>query len=535
MFETAELGRAISKKDFKKIAPVLRQELLELQDDLRKQRQFQTVLVFAGVDGGGKGETVGLLNAWMDARWLITRAYDDPNSRDNERPEFWRYWRDLPPRGRIGMFLSAWYSRPVLDFVYQRIDEAAFLKQLNRIVRFERALARDGAVVLKFWMHLSRDAQEQRLRNLEDDPLTKARVTERDWENWRNYDAFIRTAEQVISRTNRGIAPWTVVEGQDPNYRAVTVATILRDSLEREVEDRLNEEVMAAACAPSANKAKPKGKGRSKATAKLPKAKLAKAKPAKAKPAEDMGYAAAKSITVLSGLDMSKRLVRDDYRAQLVDLQARLYRQHLQAKANGVSTILLFEGPDAAGKGGAIRRINEALDARNYQVHGIAAPTDEEKAQHYLWRFWRRIPAAGQITIFDRSWYGRVLVERIEGLASEDEWRRSYGEIDDFEDQLIDHGIILVKYWIHISKDEQLARFKAREETPYKQYKLTDEDWRNREKWDQYDLAVNDMVERTSTQFAPWTLVEANDKRFARIKVLNTVCDRIEQALLAKS
>ncbi|HIC80021.1 MAG TPA: polyphosphate kinase [Kiloniellaceae bacterium] len=531
MFETAELGRAISKKDFKKIAPVLRQELLELQDDLRKQRQFQTVLVFAGVDGGGKGETVGLLNAWMDARWLITRAYDDPNSRDNERPEFWRYWRDLPPRGRIGMFLSAWYSRPVLDFVYQRIDEAAFLKQLNRIVRFERALARDGAVVLKFWMHLSRDAQEQRLRNLEDDPLTKARVTERDWENWRNYDAFIRTAEQVISRTNRGIAPWTVVEGQDPNYRAVTVATILRDSLEREVEDRLNEEVMAAACAPSANKAKPKGKGRSKATAKLPKAKLAKAKPAKAKPAEDMGYAAAKSITVLSGLDMSKRLVRDDYRAQLVDLQARLYRQHLQAKANGVSTILLFEGPDAAGKGGAIRRINEALDARNYQVHGIAAPTDEEKAQHYLWRFWRRIPAAGQITIFDRSWYGRVLVERIEGLASEDEWRRSYGEIDDFEDQLIDHGIILVKYWIHISKDEQLARFKLREKTPYKRWKLTDEDWRNRDKWEEYEQAVNDMVQYTSTAAAPWTLVEGNDKRYARVKVIKTLCDRYTAAL----
>ena len=515
MFETAELGRALSKKDFKKAVPVLRQELLELQDELHKSGQFQVVLVFAGVDGGGKGETVGLLNAWMDARWLITRAYDEATRDENERPEYWKYWRDLPPRGQIGMFLSAWYSQPVLDFVYDNSGEATFLRRLNRIVRFERALARDGALVLKFWMHLSREAQEQRLKNLENDPLTKARVTERDWENWQNYDRFIGAAEQVISRTNRGVAPWTVVEGSDPNYRAITVTTLLRDALERRLKNGAARNGTAAAAE------KPKKKGKST----KPKAA------GKAKTAGNSGYRAARSITVLSELDMAKTVDKTTYRDELLELQARLHRLHIRAKAQKVSSILVFEGPDAAGKGGAIRRVNEALDARNYQVHGIAAPTDEEKAQHYLWRFWRRLSPAGQITIFDRSWYGRVLVERIEGFASEDEWRRSYGEIDDFEQQLIEHGTVLVKYWIHITKDEQLARFKLREKTPYKRWKLTDEDWRNRDKWADYEQAVNDMVQYTSTSTAPWTLVEGNDKRFARLKVVKTFSDRLAAAL----
>jgi len=504
MFETAELGRTVSKKEFKKAAPVLRQELLELQDEVHKGQYFQVILVFAGVDGGGKGETVSLLNEWMDPRWLITRAYDDPLEGESERPEFWRYWRDLPPRGRVGMFLSAWYSRPVLDRVHENIDEATFLRRLDRNVSFERALAHDGGLILKFWMHLSRGEQERRLKSLERDPLTKARVTARDWENWKLYDRFIDVAEQVITRTNRGVAPWMVVEGADPNYRALTVATILRDAMQRHLDDVKAE--------------------------RTPK-KKAKKNAARSKKSQTPGPCAADSITVLDRLDMSKRLDKNAYGERLVEAQARLHRLHLRAKAEKVSSILLFEGPDAAGKGGAIRRVNEALDARNYQVHGVAAPTDEEKAQHHLWRFWRHISPAGYITIFDRSWYGRVLVERIEGFATEEEWRRAYAEINDFEDQLIEHGIVLVKYWIHITKDEQLARFKQRDKTPYKRWKLTEEDWRNREKWQDYEDAVNDMVQYTSTAAAPWTLVEGNDKRFARVKVVETYCARLAAAL----
>ena len=511
MFETAELGRKVSKKDFKKLAPPLREELLQLQDRLHRSHGFQAILLFAGVDGGGKGETVSLINEWMDPRWLITRAYDEPSDAERERPEFWRFWRDLPPRGRIGMFLSSWYSRPVLDRVYDRIGDADLDRQLDRVVALERALARDGCLILKFWMHLSETAQETRLKSLEQDPLTKARVTKRDWENWRNYGKFIATAEQVIARTNRGIAPWTIVEGADPCYRGLTVATILRDAL----STRLAKADRQQAAVAQAGKAK--HKKRDKAT--------------KDKAPKPKAEAPAAAITVLSQLDMTQKLDKATYRRELLEEQARLHRLHLRARELGISSILVFEGPDAAGKGGAIRRIHESLDPRNYQVHGVAAPTDEERAQHYLWRFWRHLTPAGQIMVFDRSWYGRVLVERIEGFATEDEWRRAYGEINDFESQLTEHGIVLLKYWLHITKDEQLARFKLRQKTPHKRWKLTEEDWRNREKWHDYEVAVDDMVQYTSTSSAPWTLVEGNDKPFARIKVLKTFCNRLAAAV----
>jgi polyphosphate kinase 2 (PPK2 family) len=238
--------------------------------------------------------------------------------------------------------------------------------------------------------------------------------------------------------------------------------------------------------------------------------------------------------TVLSRLDMSLHLTKVDYKKQLQQWQAKLNQLHRKALKKKKSAILVFEGADAAGKGGAIRRVTAALDARHYQVIPIAAPTDEERAQHYLWRFWRHLTRAGRISIFDRSWYGRVLVERIEGFATEPEWRRAYAEINDYEEQLTEHGIVLLKYWIHISKEEQLERFHLREQTPHKQWKLTDEDWRNREKWDDYELAVNDIVEHTSTKSSPWVLVEGNDKRFSRIKVIQTFCERLEAALAEK-
>ena len=238
--------------------------------------------------------------------------------------------------------------------------------------------------------------------------------------------------------------------------------------------------------------------------------------------------------TILSSLDMSLQLPKPDYKKQLQKCQARLNQLHRKALKKKISTILLFEGPDAAGKGGAIRRITAALDARHYQVLPIAAPTDEERAHHYLWRFWRHLSRAGRINIFDRSWYGRVLVERVEGFAAENEWKRAFAEINEFEEQLTEHGILLLKYWVHISKDEQLERFKAREQTPHKRWKLTEEDWRNRERWDDYERAVNDIVEHTSTHTAPWVLVEGNDKRFSRIKVISTFCDRLEAMLDSK-
>ncbi len=513
MFRTAELGSSISKDEYSEREPLLRQELLGLQGELREVSSFPVIVVFAGVDGAGKTQTINLLNEWMDPRWLVTRAYDKPSDEERERPEFWRFWRDLPPSGRIGLFLSSWYSRPVLDWVYGQSNTAGLVDRLDRIVAFENALAEGGALVLKFWMHLSREAQERRLKCLQRDPLEKWRVSQKHWKHWQMYDRFMEAAERTILRTSTGKAHWQIVEGVDPFYRSLTVGTLIRDALASQLEAvRLQQEVKVRLVGAAAE-----GNAAAMVSADSPGA---------ATTAVDVPM-----VSVLHSLDMGQTLDKKDYQRQLREYQAKLAVLSRKALKKKLSTIVVLEGPDAAGKGGAVRRITAALDARNYQVIPTAAPTDEEAARHYLWRFWRHLSRAGRVTIFDRSWYGRVLVERVERLASEAEWKRAYAEINDFEEQLIEHGIVLVKYWLHITSEEQLARFTAREESPHKRWKLTDDDWRNRDKWLDYERAVNDMVQHTSTLHVPWTLVEGNDKRFARIKVIRALCEQLETAL----
>ncbi len=508
MFEAAELGRTIPKEEYKSRVPMLRTELLEVQRELTNAC-FPVIVVFAGVDGAGKGETVNLLNEWMDPRWIVTRAYGQPSDEEAERPEYWRYWRDLPRKGRIGLFLSSWYSRPVLDRVYGRTRGAEFDKQLDRIGGFERTLTDDGALILKFWMHLGKSAQKKRLRRLENDPLTSWRVTKLQWQHWRMFGKFVATAERALQRTSTVEAPWMIVEGVDEAYRSLTVATTIRDAIRKALEDGRGERRISK---PAVNLDNKPPAGRAD--------KRVRTSPD-----------GAAAPTILNSLDMSQSLTKKKFSTELEKYQGRLNRLQRKAQAKGISTILVCEGWDAAGKGGAIRRITGALDARSYQVIPIAAPTDEERAQHYLWRFWRHLARAGKLTIFDRSWYGRVLVERVEGFATEQEWKRAYSEIGEFEEQLVEHGIVLIKYWVHITEDEQLRRFKERETAKYKQWKLTDEDWRNRAKWADYERAVNEMVERTSSRVAPWTLVEGNDKYCARLKVLKTVCSRLKEAL----
>ena len=530
MFRTAELGKTLPKEDYHKTVEVLRSQLLAVQQRLRAA-PFPVIIVFGGVDGAGKSETINLLNEWMDPRWLSTRAYGSPSDEMAERPEYWRYWRDLPPRGRIGMFLSCWYSRPILDRVHGRASEAEFDEDLERIVAFERDLADDDALIIKFWMHLGKEAQKERLAALEKNPLTRWRVTQTDWDHWHMYDGFVAAAEQVIMRTSTGRAQWHIVEGYDKRYRSVTVGNLLLESTikhleEVEIHRRLASEIKER---------------RDQAGAKVVSRPADGVTPSGEPASETVGGEDAQAptqqvirlprVTILSRLDMTQAVDKKEYGKKLEACQGTLNQNCRKAKQLGVSTILVFEGWDAAGKGGIIRRITAALDARDFQVIPIAAPTDEESAHHYLWRFWRHLSRAGRVTIFDRSWYGRVLVERVEGYAGEPEWRRAYSEIRDFEEQLVGHGIVLCKFWIHVSNDEQLRRFEERRDTPYKRWKLTDEDWRNRERWDDYELAVNDMVERTSTSRAPWTLVEGNDKRFARLKVLTTINERLSAGL----
>ena len=505
MFQTAELGQKISKKEFKRRELPLWENLLGLQQKLRHQGKSPVLIDFAGVRGAGKGTSVNLLNKWMDARWIVTHAYTEPSDEEAERPTFWRFWRHMPPRGQIGIHLSGRYSRPLLDFVHGQTDQVEFTHELDRINAFEKAQADDGAMVLKFWMHISRDVQKKRLELLENDPLRSWRMSPEDWKHWEMYDKFIEAAERIISYTNTGHAPWEIIEGEDFRYRSLRVGEILQERLERHLMTQDIREKYLAELRKEVDKDSEEGFD-SNGSLSIPK-------------------------TIMDGLDLSLKLEKKEYKEKIAHYQARLAHLHQRAAQRKISTTLVFEGPDAGGKGGAIRRITGALDARYYKVYPFAAPTEIENAHHYLWRFWNCVPRAGRMTIFDRSWYGRVLVERIEGFAGDDEWRRAFAEINEFEDQLIEHGVVLAKYWMHISKDEQLRRFEAREETPHKRWKLCDEDWRNREKWEDYALAAHEMIQQTSVQNSPWILVENENKSYGRIKVIRTLCDALEKAV----
>lgn len=489
MFEAAELGHEISKADYEKEVPLLRASLLEAQRKLMEAR-VPLILIVSGADGAGKSETVNRLHEWFDPRGLETNVFGPLSDEERDRPSYWRFWLSLPARGRVGIFFGSWYTDPIIRRVYKQSGGAEFDRSLSRIEFFEQQLAQDGALIVKLWLHLSKKAQRKRLERLEKDRKTRWRVAPIDWKHFKLYDRFVKFSEQALQRTDTGFAPWTVVEATDDRYRELTVGRTILDG----INGRLA---------------------------------LKKAEGAPPK----VTAAPLDVISVLDRVDLTRTVSAKDYSSRLARLQGKLNRLSRTAWEKKVSSVLVFEGWDAAGKGGTVRRLTSAMDARLYRVVPIAAPTDEERAHQYLWRFWRHIPRAGRVTIFDRSWYGRVLVERVEGFAREDEWRRAFQEINEFEEQLADHGIMVTKFWVHISKDEQLQRFKERQKTEFKQYKITDEDWRNRKQWDAYESAINEMVVRTSTRAAPWVIVAGNDKRFARIQVLETVCRRLEKAL----
>ena len=489
----------MSKADYRSAVPEIRGELVSLQHRLRLQAGPPVIIVVGGLNCAGRSEIANLLNEWMDPRFIATEAYWKPSQEERARPPFWRYWRDLPPDGRIGVFMHAWYTRPAVRRFNRKLGKKAFRRHLDHVVSFESLLAADGVAFVKLWMHLDRDTQRQRLDELRRDRLKRWRVGEMDPELSRRYDRYLAIVAEAVERTSTVAAPWIVVDGSDRRSRELVVGRTVRDVLRRQLEP----DGSAAAEARRADD--------ESGTVRV-----------------DHGAAQA---SALAALDMDRHVSKTHYKKQLAVLQGRVNRLARLARERRLPVVAVFEGWDAAGKGGAVRRLTAAMDVRDYRVIPIAAPSDEERAHHYLWRFWRHLGRAGRMTIFDRSWYGRVLVERVEGFASRPEWRRAYGEIVDFEEQLVDFGTVLLKFWIHITPDEQLRRFEQRESTPYKRWKLTDEDWRNREKWKQYATAVDDMVARTSTGSAPWTLVEGNCKRYARLKVLRTVAEALDEAL----
>lgn len=492
MFESAELGRVVDKKTYEREVVGLREALLQVQFEVGKARAFPVIVIVGGVDAAGKGDTVNILNSWMDPRFITVHGLGEPTDEERARPSMWRYWQLLPPKGRIAMLIGSWYTQPILGRANGRIDDRDLDAMIGRINRFERLLVDEGALIVKLWLHLSKQEQRKRLKQLERDPDTQWRVSPTDWRHCAMANTFQSVAEHILRASSTAEAPWTIVEGFDWRYRSVTVGKALLEGM----RDRLAQVE--------------KGAARARRSLVLPEV-------------DNRG--------LLERLNLSLALDKKDYERKQVKLQGKLNLLTRKRRFGQLSAVVVFEGCDAAGKGGAIRRITGALDARTYRIVPIAAPTDEERAQPYLWRFWRQLPRCGQVTIFDRSWYGRVLVERIEGFCSADDWMRAYGEINDFEAQLHEAGAVIVKFWLQISKAEQLRRFRARATTAFKRFKITPEDWRNRRKWDAYQLAVADMVTRTSTDIAPWTLVEADDKNYARIKILRTLCERIEAAL----
>lgn len=491
MFEAAEIKHKVDKATFEREEPRLRTALIAAQRTLADKKPFEVVILVAGLAGSGKGEVLAMLNEWLDPRLVETADCDQPTDEEGERPYMYRFWRALPPKGRIGVFVHSWYQDPVAARIDGDLARADLDQRLAEIRRFERMLADEGALVLKFWLHFSKKQQKKRLAKLARRRATRWRVTKDDWHEHKRYGDAVSAWRHAIRLTNQAHAPWTVVAAADPEFRTLTVAKTLAAALEQRL----------------------------------------------AGPAQLVTITAPPPIPPVDGrrlldeTDLSAKLGPREYKERLAALQGRLNKLTRHKRFKRRAAVFAFEGPDAAGKGGAIRRVTGAIDARYFRVVPVAAPTDEERAHPYLWRFWRQLPRRGHVTIYDRSWYGRVLVERVEGYAEQDDWLRAYSEINDFEEELVRGGIILAKFWLAISPEEQLRRFKQREGTAYKRFKIGADDWRNRKKWEPYAAAANDMFERTSTGLAPWTIVPAEDKRYARVRVLEAICERIEAAL----
>jgi polyphosphate:AMP phosphotransferase len=492
MFDSAKLPHVMTKDEFEAAEKRLRELLLDAQFEVAEQRRAAIMVVINGSDGAGKGEVVNRLYDWLDDHLVETLSYGKPTDEERARPGAWRYWRDMPAKGRIALVLGSWHHRLLRNRALGRLDKNAYDIALEDMIGSEEMLRREGVHLLKIWLHMDDHEAHKRLEKLREADGALRRPAVIEWDEIQGSKArarLIDAALEMIEKTSTGNAPWAVVPAADPHYRDVAVGDLLLQTLKSAAAGAPADPCTQAVAAPDSALPRP---------------------------------------SLVSALDLTKT-ADDGYSKDLQNLQERLTEATTAKSFRGKGLVLVFEGNDAAGKGGAIRRVREALDPRRFRVHGVSAPTDEERARPYLWRFWRNIPRRGDVAIFDRSWYGRVLVERVEGFAAPQDWMRAYQEINDFERQLGETGYLVVKFWLAISRDEQLRRFQDREAKAFKRYKLTPDDWRNREKWELYEQAMTDMVDRTSARRAPWALIEANDKKFARLKVLRTIVERLEE------
>lgn len=493
MLEKIDLNKKLSKEERKQYLETTEKNLTLLQRRCR-ELDIPIVILFEGVPAAGKGTLINKLIIPFDPRGFKVFSTLSYSNEEELRPYMWRFWTKTPANGRIHILDRSWYQKIWhTDSKKESLDSIA-----DEINRFEKLLLNSGTVILKFFLHISKEEQKNRFLKLEKEKETSWKVTKEDWEQNKHYDAFLKTTDSLLVKTNTDIAPWNIIESTNKNFAEVKIKQMLEQALllaikEKETSTQKNSITKKVINEPLENK--------------------------------NLIF----TNKVLQHIDLNHSLNKEAYKEKLKILQKKLFYLHYAMYQKQVPVILAFEGWDAAGKGGAIKRVTEALDPRGYEVVPISAPNDEERAHHYLWRFWKKIPKNGHMTIFDRTWYGRVLVERIEGFSTEEEWNRAYYEINDFEEYLTHCGCIILKFWLQIDKEEQERRFKARQEIPEKQWKITEEDWRNRAKWDEYEIAINEMITKTSTQSAPWNIIEANSKYYARIQVLETIIQALEK------
>lgn len=489
MLELNHASPKISKDDYKTAVESLRTELLSLQHRVR-QHDKPVIIVIAGDDRSGRHESINTLCKWMDPRYLSINAYGPSQHEDDSRPFFWRFWRDLPAAGELAIYLRDWTSTSIVQYLNHEIDEAKLRKRELYIRNFERKQTDAGALMIKCWLHIDEDVLAERVAEIRDTPYFDIK----DELALKNYDSAIHTIQATLNATSTDTNPWHVIDGSDEQRRNLEIGTLIKCKIEEWLQSDAKQQSASV----------------------------------------DFSQHPTKDIP-LTPADKPATSDKKDNKKTIKKLQSKLRESMFELRKNNIPVVLVFEGCDAAGKGGAIRRIVAPLDAGFYKIHPIAKPSEDEYAHHYLWRFWNKVPRNGFMSIFDRSWYGRVLVERVEGFAAEHEWQRAYKEINDFEEQLAIHDTLVMKFWLSISKEEQIRRFEERQNTPHKHFKITEEDFRNRERWDDYLEAATEMIQRTDTEAAPWTLVCTNDKDEARIAILTALTKAFKQKIKSES
>jgi len=495
MLKNIDLSREVAKEEYKRLKDDADLKLADLQRQA-KILGIPVIVVFEGWSASGKGTLINELILPLDPRGFTVYSARGPTQEEAFYPFLWRFWKQTPTRGRLAIFDRSWNRRVVTDRVLGQVTGKRLGQAFEDIRAFERQLTDDGVVIVKCFLHISKKEQKRRFDALRASAATAWRVTEDDLRQHKQYAEYLAAAEDMLIETDADYAPWTVVEAHDRRFATLKIFATVIDALQRGV---------AIAKERSQPVSRPLGEG--------------------------VPLVSAFKTTALDHVNLSLSLTPEEYATRLKKAQATLRELEHEIYLRRVPVVIAYEGWDAAGKGGNIRRLTQNLDPRGYEVVPIAAPNDVEKAHHYLWRFWTQMPKAGHIAIFDRTWYGRVLVERVEGFCTETEWRRAYREINGMEQHLVNFGTVLLKFWLHIDPDEQLRRFREREGMAHKQWKITEEDWRNREKMGQYREAVEEMLHRTTTPYAPWTIVESNCKRCARVKVLETACEAIRERL----